>query len=154
MGASWKEKVESFKPQVVGAESKNHMNLKLVECIKKAQMNCAMGKDSNMNPKPKFNSEYYRIIGAVERIMDDVEESYTRISKDKVVKLTRHKERKRKPISRAIQNVYVIYKFRTSGIDSREMKFLGGRLFIHNNLGDREKRLDSSSSQARDNVMH
>ncbi|RIB26288.1 hypothetical protein C2G38_2163780 [Gigaspora rosea] len=138
---TWVMKVESFKTQIKAPEDrnqkdsinkedlnnacrswvlrvKNHMNSKLGECIKMAQTNCAMGKDSNMNPKPKFNSEYYRKIGVVKRIMDDVEESYTKIG--------------------------------TSGVDSGEMKFLGGRLFIHNNLGDRGKRLD----HPRNNLVH
>ncbi|CAG8823293.1 9830_t:CDS:2, partial [Gigaspora rosea] len=73
----------------------------------------AESRNSNMNSKPKFNSEDYRKIGAVERILDDGS------SED-----------------------HMIYEFRTSSIDSGEMMVLVERLLIHNYLGDREKGME------------
>ncbi|RIB00944.1 hypothetical protein C2G38_2160357 [Gigaspora rosea] len=121
---------------------KNHMDLKAMKHIKGAPSNCAMDRNFNKNPKPKSSGKDDRKISEVRKTIDKIKKPDTKrwISKNKVVKPTRHEKGKEKFIPRKVQSDHVIYKFRIPCVDNGEVMFLVERLLIHNNLGDRGKR--------------
>lgn len=121
---------------------KNHLKSESVKCIKDEQSNCAMDRSSNKNPTPKINGKDNKKINAVGKFMGRIEKTDTKkwVSKDNVIKPTRHKEGKEKFIPREIQSDHVIYEFGILGVGSRGMMFFVERLLIHNNLGDRGKK--------------
>ncbi|KAF0527505.1 hypothetical protein F8M41_013604 [Gigaspora margarita] len=81
---------------------KNHLKSESVKCIKDEQSNCAMDRSSNKNLTPKINGKDNKKINAVGKFMGRIEKPDTKkwVSKDNVIKPTRHKEGKEKFISK------------------------------------------------------